>query len=78
MLGQIRGKFSQVPIPGQSITLNHSELLTQAKEEQTALREKLIEMLKEMEYQELVKTSADKASETARTFLFSPVPIFVG
>ena len=33
MLGQIRGKFTTVPIPGQSVTLNHSELLSQAKAE---------------------------------------------
>jgi len=78
MLGQIRGKFQTIPIPGDAVTLNHSDLLAQAKEEQRDLKDKLREMLKEMEYQELVKTSADKASETARTFLFSPVPIFVG
>lgn len=78
MLGQIRGKFQTIPIPGDSVTLNHSDLLSQAKEEQQQLREKLREMLKEMEYQELVKISAEKADSTAKTFLFSPVPIFVG
>ena len=37
MLGQIRGKFNSIPIPGESITLNHAELLSQAKEEQQQL-----------------------------------------
>tara|TARA_Y100001963_G_scaffold156141_1_gene248969 strand:+ start:964 stop:2232 length:1269 start_codon:yes stop_codon:yes gene_type:complete len=78
MLGQIRGKFSQVPIPGQSITLNHSELLSQAKEEQTALREKLIEMLKEMEYTALAKQDSEKAEAATTTLKGSPLPIFVG
>jgi hypothetical protein len=78
MLGQIRGKFQTIPIPGDSVTLNHSDLLSQAKEEQQQLREKLREMLKEMEYQELVKVSAEKADATVKTFVFSPVPIFVG
>jgi hypothetical protein len=78
MLGQIRGKFTTIPIPGEAVTLNHSELLAQAKAEQDDLKATLREMLKEMEYQELVKISADKATDTARTFVFSPVPIFVG
>ena len=33
MLGQVRGKFSTIPIPGEAVTLNHSELLSQGKEE---------------------------------------------
>ena len=78
MLGQIRGKFTTIPIPGDTVTLNHSELLTQAKAEQQDLRDKLKEMLQGMEYHELVKISAQKADSTAKTFVFSPVPIFVG
>jgi hypothetical protein len=78
MLGQIRGKFTTIPIPGESVTLNHSELLSQAKEEQTQLRDKLMEMLKETEYQELARIGSEKADSTAKTFAFSPLPIFVG
>jgi hypothetical protein len=78
MLGQIRGKFTTIPIPGESVTLNHSELLSQAKEEQTQLRDKLIEMLKEMEYTALVKDSSDRGDAAANTFRHSPLPIFVG
>tara|TARA_R100000008_G_C3584327_1_gene170979 strand:- start:1567 stop:2889 length:1323 start_codon:yes stop_codon:yes gene_type:complete len=78
MLGQIRGKFTTIPIPGESVTLNHSELLTQAKEEQTQLKEKLMEMLKEMEYTELAKNDTERADAAAATFKNSPLPIFVG
>ena len=78
MLGQVRGKFTTMPIPGESVTLNHSELLSQAKEEQAALKDKLRELLKEMEYVELVKQDSEKASATADTFKQSPLPIFVG
>ncbi len=78
MLGQIRGKFTQIPIPGESVTLNHSELLSQAKEEQQQLKDKLMEMLKETEYQELARMSSEKAESAAKTFAFSPLPIFVG
>ena len=78
MLGQIRGKFTQIPIPGESVTLNHSELLSQAKEEQQALKDKLHEMLKEVEYKELVKYDSETAEATATVFKGSPLPIFVG
>jgi hypothetical protein len=78
MLAQIRGKFTQIPIPGESVTLNHSELLAQAKEEQTALKDKLTEMLKEVEYKELVKYDSETAEATATVFKASPLPIFVG
>ena len=78
MLGQIRGKFTTLPIPGDSVTLNHSELLGQAKEEQTQLRDSLTEMLKEMEYTELVKRDAEKTEAAATTLKASPLPIFVG
>jgi len=78
MLGQIRGKFSTLPIPGDSVTLNHSELLSQAKEEQTSLRDKLRELLKEMEYTELVKLDGEKANAATEVLKNSPLPIFVG
>jgi len=78
MLGQIRGKFTTIPIPGETVTLNHSELLGQAKEEQQQLKDKLMEMLKETEYQELARISSEKAESSAKTFAFSPLPIFVG
>ena len=78
MLAQIRGKFTTMPIPGESVTLNHAELATQAKDEQTALKDKLVEMLKEVEYGALVKQDSEKASAAADTMRFSPLPIFVG
>jgi len=78
MLGQIRGKFSTLPIPGESVTLNHAELLSQAKDEQTELKDKLRELLKEMEYTELVKLDGEKANATVEVLKNSPLPIFVG
>jgi hypothetical protein len=78
MLGQIRGKFSTIPIPGESVTLNHADLLSQAKEEQESLRTKLQEMLEATEYIELIKQDSEKAEATSTTFKNSPLPIFVG
>ena len=78
MLGQIRGKFTTLPIPGESVTLNHSELLTQAKDEQQELKDKLMEMLKETEYKELIKYDSESVDATQNIFKNSPLPIFVG
>ena len=78
MLGQIRGKFTTIPIPGESVTLNHSELLSQAKEEQASLRDKLMEILKEMEYAELAKRDVEITDAATNTLKNSPLPIFVG
>jgi hypothetical protein len=78
MLAQIRGKFTTLPIPGESVTLNHSELLSQAKEEQQQLKDKLMEMLKETEYKELVKYDSETADAAQNLFKNSPLPIFVG
>jgi len=78
MLGQIRGKFTTMPIPGESVTLNHSELLSQAKEEQQQLRDKLREILDKMTYSELSKKDAEVIDAATNTFKATPLPIFVG
>ena len=78
MLGQIRGKFTTMPIPGESVTLNHSELLSQAKEEQQALKDKLKETIDRIIYKELAKNDAEVTEAAAQALRQSPLPIFVG
>ena len=78
MLGQIRGKFTTLPIPGESVTLNHSELLSQAKEEQQNLKDKLREMLKEMVYPALAKSDQEVTDAATNVLKVSPLGIFVG
>jgi hypothetical protein len=78
MLGQIRGKFTTMPIPGDSVTLNHSELLSQAKEEQQQLKDKLIEQLQTMEYTEIAKRDGELTDAVNNTLKAAPLPIFVG
>jgi hypothetical protein len=78
-LGQIRGKFGgNVPIPGDNVTLNASDLLSQAAAEQTALREELNKQLDEMLYVKLAET--DKAMVENMDAIVQKVPmnIFVG
>ena len=78
MLGQIRGKFQTVPIPGESVTLNYSSLLSEAQTEKENLRQTLTEMLKEIEYTELARKDQEKVSATEETLRRTPLPIFVG
>jgi len=78
MLGQIRGKFQTVPIPGESVTLNYSSLLSEAQTEKDNLRQSLTDMLKEIEYTELSKKDQEKVTAAEETLRRSPLPIFVG
>ncbi len=78
MLGQIRGKFQSIPIPGESVTLNYSSLLSEAQKEKDELRQKLADMLKEIEYPELAKKDQEKVTAAEETLRRSPLPIFVG
>jgi hypothetical protein len=78
-LGQVRGKFGgNVPIPGDQVSLNASDLLSQASTEQQALREELNKQLDEMLYLKLAET--DKAMVDNMDAIVAKVPlkIFVG
>ena len=78
-LGQVRGKFGgNIPIPGDNVSLNASDLLSQAKEEQTALREELTKVLDETTYNKLIET--DKAMVDNQNAIVgnAPLGIFVG
>ena len=78
-LGQIRGKFGGVvPIPGESVTLNASDLLSQAKEEQSALRTELKEQLAEMTYPKLTESDKGMIDNSATILERVPLKIFVG
>lgn len=78
MLGQIRGKFSTIPIPGESVTLNHSELLSQAKDEQDKLREELKTILDELTYNKLTTTQSETVKAANEILMNAPLGVFVG
>lgn len=75
ILGNIRGKFSSIPIPNGEVTLNHSDLLTQSREEQTSLREELKTLLDATTYDQLAAKQLDKAN--AEFELLKRVPLFI-
>tara|TARA_R100000808_G_C2145471_1_gene153306 strand:+ start:1393 stop:2640 length:1248 start_codon:yes stop_codon:yes gene_type:complete len=78
-LGQIRGKFGgSIPIPGDNITLNSADLLSQAKDEQNQLRDELKTQLDEITYPKLLATD-NEMTENAKNILTDvPLKVFVG
>ena len=78
MLGQIRGKFGSIPIPGNDVTLNADGLLSQAKEEQTALKEELKTQLDKLTYGALVKGDAEMADDANRIMDHVPMGVYIG
>ena len=78
MLGQVRGKFTTIPIPGEAVTLNHSEILSQAKEEKEKLREELKVILDELTYAKLIETDAAMSDNSQKVFVSVPNIIFMG
>ena len=76
MLGQIRGKFGgNIPIPGDNVTLNSGDLLTQAKDEQDSLKEELKTILDEMTYKALAEQ--DSAMVAAIDKVNSNIPLMI-
>ena len=77
-LGQVRSKFGTVPIPGESVTLNGSALITEGKDEQEKLRTELKETLAELTYVKLAEQDANKLENAEKTLTKIPNYIFVG
>jgi hypothetical protein len=78
ILGQVRGKFSSVPIPGESVTLNASDLLSQARTEMDQLREELKSILEDTTYDKLAAIDSTLQDSTKKVLENVPAGIFVG
>ena len=78
-LGQVRGKFGgSIPIPGDNVSLNASDLLSQASTEQAALRDELNKQLDEMLYAKLAETDKTMVENMDAIVQKVPLKIFVG
>ena len=77
-LGQIRGKFASLPIPGADVQMNASDLLSQAKEEQQMLRDELKEVLDTLTYDKLAESDAAMVENNVKIQSHIPVNIFTG
>ena len=73
LLGLIRSKFSTIPIPGNDLQLNGTELVTQGREEKEQLKTSLIEMLDSLTYEKMYE--AEAATVASMTAILRTVPI---
>ena len=78
MLGLVRCKFGTIPIPGNNLSLNGDALVSQGKEEQTALRDELKTILEDLTYSKLVAEDAAKIESVLKVQERMPLPVFTG
>ena len=74
-LGLIRGKYSTIPVPGDTVTLNANDLLSQSGNEKSALIERLRAYFDETSRKTLMERKKDE-SDFLRSEL-SNVPLYV-
>jgi len=78
MLGLIRSKFATLLIPGESVTLNGSDLVQQGKDEQNSLREELKSTLAELTYTKMSEQEAAMVESSEKVLQRIPYSVFVG
>ena len=76
MLAYIRGKYGTVPIPGSEVTLNQSELLSDARAEKIALLEQLRAMLDQTSRKIQLEQQATEADFAQKQLANVPLPIY--
>jgi len=78
MLGYVRGKYTSLPIPGDSVTLNQGDLITAATAEKNALIERLRLFLDETSRKALLERRKDEAEFRTQEFGQVPFTIYIG
>jgi len=76
-LGYVRSKLDQIPIPGNSVKLNGTELISRGKEEQDRLRKELQEQLDKTTYPEMIKQDAEQLEASQKISQKIPQKIYV-
>ena len=77
MLGYIRGKYSTIPIPDSSVTLNQSDLLSAATAEKGALIERLRAYLDETSRDKLLERRANENDFLQKELNKVPYTIYI-
>ena len=78
MFWYFRGYFVSFLLSGDAVTLNASDLLSQAKEEQEKLREELKTVLDELTYNKLAQTESEIVEASKKTLTSVPHGVYVG
>jgi len=78
ILGYVRGKYTNIPIPNDTITLNQNDLLTDARKEQEFLREKLKIFFDETSRQALLERRTKESDFNLDEIKKVPFVIYLG
>ena len=78
MLGYVRNKYSQIPIPGAEVTLNGDTLTTSAQTNKDALIERLRAYFDETSRRSMLERRRDEAEFAKSELNNTPMTIFIG
>ena len=78
LLGYIRGKYQQIPVPGSNTGLNQADLLTDARSEKVALLTELRDMLDQTSKKAQLERKASESDSLKRITTEIPMTIFIG
>ena len=78
MLGYIRGKHQNIPVPDEDTSLNYGDLISAAENEKTQLIEELREMLDQMSRQAQLERKQAEADMLSQHLGKVPLKIYIG
>jgi hypothetical protein len=78
VLGLIRGKYTQVPVPGAEVSLNGSDLISKGQAAQIALRDRLRQDFADMTRQAQLERQAAEKQSLNTTLVDIPLYIYIG
>jgi len=78
ILGLVRGKYSEVPIPGSEVTLNGADLISKGKETQLSLRDKLRQDFEDMSRRSQLERKQSEQASLSDTLKEIPLLIYIG
>jgi hypothetical protein len=78
ILGLVRGKYSEVPIPGSEVTLNGADLISKGKETQLSLRDKLRQDFEDMSRRSQLERKQSEQASLSDTLKEVPLLIYIG
>ena len=78
LLGYIRGKYQQIPVPGSNTGLNQADLLTDARSEKAELLGQLRDMLEQTSRRNQLERKASETDYLQTTIKSVPMTIYVG
>lgn len=73
LLGEIRSKFSSIPIPNGDVSLNGDTLMSQAREDMQKLKEELKTDLEQFKKENIMKKEADTMEAAYNQYKYFPI-----